>query len=312
MLLDQVNLNHFRVFECVFRTGSMTTAARELHLTQSGVSQHVKSLEEMIGCRLFDRIKQRLVPTEAARTFYDHCQAGLQKIEDGLLQLKGQGKELRGSVTLGVPIEFGNNLIVPLLSRFSRKHPLVRFRLRMGFASAMNEELLKGAMDFAFVDDFRMDKRVATEKVYDEVLDLFVAEALLKRFGPPKLLSSYFETLDYVEYAEGEPVLRLWFSHHLGEKDGKHIRLRVKATVMDVQGVARFILSEAGAGVLPSYLAHQLASDGAPLYRFKGCGKPLVNRISVASLRDRTQGPAAAALFRFLKDELKPSARATV
>lgn len=309
MLIDQVNLNHFRVFECVYRTGSMTTAAQELHLTQSGVSQHVKSLEDMIGARLFDRIKQRLVPTEAARVFYEHCNAGLHRIEEGLLQLKGQGKELRGNITLGVPIEFGNNLIIPLLSRFTRKHPLVKFRLRMGFASAMNEELLKGAMDFAFVDDFKMDKRVATEKVYDEVLDLFLAENLIRNFGAPKLQAGYFESLDYVEYAEGEPVLRMWFAHHLGAKDAKHIQLKVKATVMDVQGVARFIQSEAGAGVLPSYLASQLSKNGNALYRFKGCGKPLVNRISVASLRDRTQSPASAALLRFLKESLRPSSQ---
>lgn len=304
MLLDQVNLNHFRVFECVFRTASMTAAAQELHLTQSGVSQHVRSLEEMIGATLFDRIKQRLVPTEAARAFYEHCQAGLHKFEDGLAQLKGQGKELRGLVTLGVPIEFGNNLVIPLISKFSRKHPLVRFKLRMGFASAMNDELVKGAMDFAFVDDFRMDRRVATEKVYDEVLELFATEALSKRAGPAKLSPQFFESLDYVEYTEGEPVLRMWMSHHLGAKESKDIRLTVKATVMDVQGVARFILSEAGAGVLPGYVAQQLAKAGTPLHRFKGCGKPLVNRISVAHLKGRTQSPAADALLSYLKESL--------
>src|SRR5262249_10938113 len=154
----------------------------------------------------------------------------------------------------------------------------------------------------------RMDKRVATEKVYDEVLDLFVAERLARKYGPAKLTAAFFESLDYVEYAEGEPVLRLWFSHHLGAREARHIRLQAKATGMDVQGVARFILSEAGAGVLPSYLAGQLAKGGAGLHRFKGCGKPLVNRISVASLRDRTHSPAAAALFRFLREALRPGA----
>ena len=306
MLIDKVNLNHFRVFECVYRAGSMTTAAQELHLTQSGVSQHIKSLEEMIGSRLFDRIHQKLVPTEAARVLYVHCQGGLQRIEEGLLQLKGQGKEVRGSVTLGVPIEFGNNIVIPLLAKFSKKYPWIKFRLRMGFASAMADEILKGAMDLAFVDDFRMDKRIEVEKIYDEALDLFISEALLKKAGPAKLQAGYFESLDYVEYAEGEPVLRMWFAHHLGAKESKRIRLKVKATVMDVQGVARFILSEAGAGILPSYLVSQLPlGDRPPLHRFNGCGKPLINHISVASLRDRTQSPAVALVSSYLLQELR-------
>jgi DNA-binding transcriptional LysR family regulator len=290
----------------VFRTGSMTEASQELHLTQSGVSQHVKALEEMLKVRLFDRIKHRLVPTEASRVLYDHCKAGLDRIEEGLMQVKGAGKELRGKVTLGVPIEFGNNLVVPLLSRFSRKHPLVRFRVRMGFASAMNEELLKGNLDFAFIDDFRMDKRMATDKVYDEALDLCVAEPLARKHGTVKLQAHFFEALDYVEYTEGEPVLRMWFAHHLGARQSKHIRLNVKATVMDVQGVARFILGEAGAGVLPSHLVSKLIKEGAALHRFKGCGKPLINQISVAYLKDRTQSPASASLLRFLKENLGP------
>jgi len=63
LLIDQLNLNHLRVFECVYRTGSMTAAAKELHLTQSGVSQHIKSLEDVLNFKLFDRIQQRLVPT---------------------------------------------------------------------------------------------------------------------------------------------------------------------------------------------------------------------------------------------------------
>lgn len=313
--LDNVNLNHFRVFECVFRTGSMTLAAQELHLTQSGVSQHMRSLEDMLGTRLFDRIKQRLVPTASARILHGHCARGLGEINAGVTLVRGEGKEagsLKGSVTVGLPIEFGNNLVVPLLSEFSRKHPLVKFKLRLGFASAMNEEIMKGAMDFAFIDDFRMDSGISVEGIYDEELELCIAEPLAHRLAAAKTLkqtaardqAKFFSGLDYVEYAEEEPMLRKWFSHHLGPKIGRSLQLNVRATVMDVQGVARFITSEAGAGILPGYLVSQLIRSGQPIYRFQGCGRPVVNRISLAGLRDRTHSPAARAAMDFLKTSL--------
>ena len=169
MLLDTINLNHIRVFECVYRTRSMTLAAQELHLTQSGVSQHVKTFEDSIGVKLFDRIKQRLVPTGAANGLYRSCSSGLMDLEHALSDLKGGEKKLVGPVRIGMPIEFGNNVILPLLARFGGKHPLVRFELIFDFASAMNEGLLDGTLDFAFIDSYAMDRRVTTEPVYDEV-----------------------------------------------------------------------------------------------------------------------------------------------
>ena len=57
MLIDQLNLNQLRIFESVYRTQSMTQAAVELGLTQSGVSQHIRALEDVLGLSLFDRIK---------------------------------------------------------------------------------------------------------------------------------------------------------------------------------------------------------------------------------------------------------------
>jgi DNA-binding transcriptional LysR family regulator len=305
MIIDTINLNHLRIFECVYRTRSMTAAAQELHLTQSGVSQHVKAFEDVLGVRLFDRIKQRLVPTKAAGSLFERCKQSLYSIEEVLSEVKGGEKRLSGTVTVGMPIEFGNNVVVPLLSRFGLAHPGVRFALKLGFASAMNERLLTGEIDFAFVDQYRMDPRIETRKVYDEILDLCASPELLKRSGgAPKHARKYFEGLDYVEYQKDEPILRMWFEHHL---DSRNLKLNVKATVMDVQGLARLVLSGLGAGVLPHHLVLKLQKEGHKLHAFKGCGKPLKNGISVAYLRERTQSPAAQAALDALVGDLKPA-----
>lgn len=80
-MVEQLNLNQLRVFAVVFRHRSMTHAAKELHLTQSGVSQHVKSLEDVLNQKLFDRVHQRLVPTSAAKTLYEGCARGMYELE---------------------------------------------------------------------------------------------------------------------------------------------------------------------------------------------------------------------------------------
>lgn len=302
MYIDHVNLNHLRIFEAVYRCKSMTLAAQELHLTQSGVSQHVKSLEDMLGVRLFDRIQQRLVPTSSGTLLFQRCSTGLHHIEQALWAVKGEENQLSGTVSIGMPIEFGNNVIMPLLSEICRKYPRIRFQVRMDFASAMNSMLLAGELDFAFVDDFGMDRRIKTEKVYDEVLELCATEDFLKKRSSPKNTRKYFESLEYVEYQDDEPLLRMWFHHHLGTR---HIDLNVRTTVMDVQAIARLILHGAGAGILPSHLVTKLSSDmRGKLHTFKGCGKPLKNAISVAYLADRTHAPTTLAVLESLKKSL--------
>ncbi len=294
MNIDNINLNHLRIFESVFRTKSMTTAARELHLTQPGVSQHMKALEDGLGIRLFDRVKQRLVPTAAAAELSEACTHGLAGIEKAITALKGSDHQLSGNVGIGMPIEFGNNILLPLLADFCKKHPAVRVALRYGFATEMNEAVLSGELDFAFVDEFSLDKRIYVDKVYDESLYLCASRELLKNRGVARNTREYFETLEYVDYQAGEPLLRMWFKHHLKARE---LRLNVRATVMDVQGVARLILSGLAAGVLPGHLVEKLDSAGSRMHTYKGCGKPLKNSISVCYLEERSFSAAARALL---------------
>lgn len=307
MIIDRINLNHLRIFQSVFQTKSMTAAARDLHLTQSGVSQHVKALEEALGITLFDRIQQKIVPTAAAAALFERTMEGLHSIESALTQITGVQEAVTGKVRVGMPIEFGNNILMPLIAKFGQKYPHVQFELQYDFASKFNDPLLQGDIDFAFVDEFRMDKRISIEKFFDETVDLCIASDLLKKYGPPKNTKQFFESLDYVEYREGEPLLRMWFAHHLGEPN---IRLKVRATIMDVQGIARLVLNELGAGLLPHHVVQKFEDEGFRLYTFKGRGDPLVNTISLAYLKERSYSRAAQVSMDWLRAALSPKGKA--
>jgi len=301
MLIDQINLNQLRVFESVFRTKSMTHAARELHLTQSGVSQHIKALEDVLELKLFDRIKQKLVPTPAARELYKHTAKSFEDIETILSKLKKTDKELTGMVAIGLPIEFGNNIVLPLLNAFQKQHPKVRFKIRQGFPFEMNHLLLAGELDFAFVDSFAMDKGIHTEPVYDEVLELCVS----KKLGlsqKPQTDFEFYEKLSYVDYQEEQSVLSLWMKHHTGQKGAE---LDVRVYVMDAQAVAKLILQGVGAGVLPGHLVDRLSTTEEDLQVVKGSAKPLINTISIAYLEEKTLTPSAKAVLDTLKTAMK-------
>lgn len=299
MYLDNLNLNTLRVFDSVYSLKSMTEAAKALHLTQSGVSQHMKAMEEALGISLFDRINKKLVPTQKAQILYRQVHTLLHQLESSLSEITDNKEEqLKGEVRIGLPIEFGNNKVIPFLSKWGKEHKNLIFKIDLDFATNINTALLSGNLDFAIIDEYSMDKRIHIEKIFEESLYLCAEESYAKKFGTIRNTKQFYEQLDYIAYKEGEPVLRSWFSHFTHRKN---LTLNVRSYVMDVQGVARFIIEGLGAGVLPNHLILKLEATGHHIHRFNKKEKPLTNRLSLAYLNKKTQSYAAEKTLESLK-----------
>ena len=297
MLIDKINLNLLRIFEKVYETKSMTRASQELFMTQSGVSQNIKHLEEILDLKLFDRVKQRLLPTEKASILYENCKKNLRGIEQTLLQVTGKEEELMGSVSIGLPIEFGNNLVLPLLHELGEKYPKVTYRIKYGLGNSINKELLSGGLDFAFVDNFNFDKRIKLKKITDEALVMCASESYMKKIGPVINKKGFFEELDYLDYLPDAFVTRSWFKHHFNMSQ---LNLNLRASLFDVSGLSKMITLGMGVGVLPLYFVEALSKRGQKLVQFQGSGKPLQNAISVAWLEGKTRSAASEFLFNYL------------
>jgi DNA-binding transcriptional LysR family regulator len=72
-----------RLFVAAYEQRSFTGAANREHATQSGVSQHIRKLEESYNVKLFFREKGRIVPTPAGDAYYARCIELLRLIEAG-------------------------------------------------------------------------------------------------------------------------------------------------------------------------------------------------------------------------------------
>ncbi len=300
MIIDQINLNELRIFVSVYENLSMTKAGEALGLTQSGVSQHVMHLEDILQTKLFDRHHKKLIPTSSAKELFEACRANLVQIEAALAQLQVGQKKISGKVSLGMPIEFGNNIIMPLLAKFCIEHPEVDLQIRMGFASEMNSLLISGELDFAFVDTYNLDRELESKKIFDEILCLCCTPRYLDSKRRPTTLED-FENLDFIEYQKGNPVLKMWFEQEFGKMPKK---LNVRAYVMDVQGVAKLIKNNLGCGVLPLYVVDSLKNRGIPLIVFDDFKNKVHNIISIAQVKNKTFNRASYELQKYLLKEI--------
>ncbi|MBS0579177.1 MAG: LysR family transcriptional regulator [Proteobacteria bacterium] len=115
-----------RAFEATARHLSFTKAAGELHVTQSAVSRHVRSLEDEFGRPLFVRMHRAVVLTEAGRKFAEDLSAGFLQIHRAVEALDGvKSQRLRVSAEPA----FAARWLLERLGRFSIAHPQVELEL---------------------------------------------------------------------------------------------------------------------------------------------------------------------------------------
>ncbi len=295
-----INLNTFRIFLSVYESQSMTIAAASLHLTQSGVSQHVKALEQDLGFPLFERVGKKLFPTAKASLLYKKGHKGLLEIESAVREVKVQEEEAEGLVRVGLPVEYGVSVVVPELARLAMKYPGLDFDITLDFATSLSEMVFKGELDFALIDRFHVNPTLEIETTGSETLLLCALKAYVKEKGPVKHNSAYFSSLHYVDYQVGEPIVRSWFRHHLNRHN---LEIRVRARVLNVQGISKFIGAGLGAGVLPHSVVERLQSEGLDLHVFEGRRAPLRNDICLIQLPLKDRPLAQRLVMECLRHE---------
>lgn len=123
-------LNTLRIFEAIYRRGSIRQAAAELCLTLQAISQQLKILESSLGLSLFERSIRSLTPTEAARRLYGPVKQGLDQFAEGVSSVTGE--TARKSLYLHVSPYFATHYLVRNLGNFTADLPELEFRMSVG------------------------------------------------------------------------------------------------------------------------------------------------------------------------------------
>lgn len=129
-LLD-VNLELLRVFFQVAKLGSMTAAASALHVTQPAVSHAVNQLEDLLGCRLFQRVSRRLVLTAEGESLLATAGKVFGVLSEGDARLKDIIASKNQVLRIGCPQLLLQTALTSVLATFHEACPEVRTRLKI-------------------------------------------------------------------------------------------------------------------------------------------------------------------------------------
>ncbi|MEM6576868.1 MAG: LysR family transcriptional regulator [Pseudomonadota bacterium] len=120
-------LSWLRAFEAAARHLSFTIAADELNLTQSAVSQHVRSLEDFLGHRLFVRQTRSLRLTEAGMNYLPTVREAFDVLARGTRSFTGTDPARR--LNLHCNLSFSVHWLAPRLADLADRHPWLRLNI---------------------------------------------------------------------------------------------------------------------------------------------------------------------------------------
>ena len=147
-------LRDIRLFVAAYEERSFTAAARREHATQSGVSQHIRKLEDTLHAKLFARDRGRVVPTPADDSYYRHCIELLNTYAKATTAVQRHGSGLAGSLVIGLMPTMTRCVLAPALARFIDAHPNVVVRVVEGYSAVLTEQVQAAELEFAIVPAF--------------------------------------------------------------------------------------------------------------------------------------------------------------
>ena len=140
-MLD-ISIRQLEVFAATAEYCSFTKAAEDLHLTQSTVSMHIRTLEEVLGACLIERgARKKVILTEEGKRVYSMAKDILSRVDALQERRMDGGEELLRIGTSTVPAQY---LLPKLLSGFLKKHSQVKYILRRGDSEHILECVQKG------------------------------------------------------------------------------------------------------------------------------------------------------------------------
>lgn len=283
-----INFEYYKIFYHVAKASSISSAARELCISQPAVSQAVKALEQAIGIELFIRTKKGVSLTNAGEILYSHVAEGYESISLGEQQLSQLLHMETGEIRIGASDMTLQFYLLPYLEHFHQLYPGIKVHVTNAPTPSTINHLLSGNIDFGIVTsplpaDPHMEIRQARE-----IEDIFIAG--------PRFSYLQGKTLDYHDLdelpiicLEHDTSTRAYVDTFLSH-EGVTLQPEFELSTSDM--IAQFVMRNLGVGSIMADFA-QSYIDRGDLFRLQ-FKKPIPKR-HMCIISDRRRGMSVAA-----------------
>lgn len=146
-----MNLDFYRNYIEIIDCGTLSGAARKLHIAQSALSGQIRALEESYGAVLFLRTNRRLELTETGRLLYEKAK-NIAALEDAARrEIEAHEAGSCGTVRIGMTQAYPDVQMTELLLRFQKENPLIHYEFYEVNSGEVIELLRNGIVEIGIV-----------------------------------------------------------------------------------------------------------------------------------------------------------------
>lgn len=253
-----ITFRHLRYFIATAETGKFQLAAEKTNMSASAVADAVKHLEELLGVKLFDRNSKGVTLTYDGHRFLDNSSSIIKILDDSIFAFQNETFNVDGKIVLGASVSVMGYFLPKPLGEFEKVYPNVQIELIENSRELLEQSLLDGEIDLAFVitSNVSISENIEVETLFRSKRTLWCAES--HEFSGMKTVNMRDiaeEKYMMLTRDESEANINLiWNRFSLVPN------IRAKST--SVEAIRGFVAAERGVTILSDLLYRPWSLDG--------------------------------------------------
>ncbi|WP_414451578.1 LysR substrate-binding domain-containing protein [Burkholderia sp. 22PA0099] len=263
--MSDFSLRELEVFAAVMQHGTVTRAADFLDIAQPGVSKLLARLEAKVGYSLFNRQRQRLVPTAEAISLYAEVERSFISAREIMRLARDLGDLRAGRLKVGILPALGSGVMPAIIQRFQADHPGVKLTVNIRSTQTLVEWAGRNQLDLAIGVTTSIDHPAVVRRTLPAVPVVCVV--------PEGHALAKVEVVT-LQHLENVPLISLLASDPLVAQIERHAalaNLRIPVSIETNLAATAIAFCQAGAGVtVVDYLsASANATQGVVIRKFE-------------------------------------------
>jgi DNA-binding transcriptional LysR family regulator len=171
-----MDLRDLRYFAAIADSGSMTGAARALHVSQPTLTVAMQNLEEELGTQLLLRERSGVKLTSTGDELLRHAQEIFGLLDRASQRIKGLESEDHGTFVIGCHESLGAYFLPDFMAQFLRDHPKIELLIANETSAKTTESVLERRVQFGLVVNPHPHPDLVIVELFHDALDVLVAE----------------------------------------------------------------------------------------------------------------------------------------
>ncbi|WP_274005534.1 LysR family transcriptional regulator [Vibrio parahaemolyticus] len=253
-----MNLRQLEVFYAIMQAGTVSGAARLLHVSQPNVTRVLAHTEQQLGFALFERVKGRLVPTQEAKALLPEAEKVYQQLGQ-FRSLTNKVKQGTQHLRVGAPPVLAAHLLAPTVALLSKEHG-ISFELLTANRDELCSGLLKHELDVAIAFGEETPPAIMGHVLLKENLVLIAPKSAAIPAEKTVILEELIShDLPIIGLDNRDPLGLLL--HQTLSARNKHYQHAI--TVRSYSAAAELVKHQAGFAIVDPWTAKQYRQDDA-------------------------------------------------